>query len=316
LITAANKLFLVKTTSLPFRRLRVFFKLFVVTAAVATARGQIYVSNYGGGVVGEYNATTGATINAGLIHMGGPVGIVAAGSQLYVASYGGTIGEYNLDGSAVNANLVTGLSSIIGLTYANGNLYAASAGGGTVGEYNATTGVAVNATLVSGLSGPEGLAVVGSNLFVVNVNSSTVGEYDANTGATINATFIPATGLSGAINIAYASGNLYVADQNTGNISEFDATTGAVVHNPLISGLADYGIATSGTELLVANRGTNTVGLYNLDGSTVNASFITGLSDAVGVTVATPVPEPSTWAVLSGAAALLAAFYRRQRKTA
>src|SRR5260221_4890221 len=56
------------------------------------------------------------------------------------------------------------------LTVSNNHLYVGyyiPTSGGTVGEFDATTGVAINATLITGLSyTPYGLAVSGNNLLV------------------------------------------------------------------------------------------------------------------------------------------------------
>ena len=64
------------------------------------------------------------------------------------------------------------------------DLFVSNEFGGTIGEYNATTGAAINASLITGVGEPEGIAVSGSNLFVVNGYVDTVGEYSlTNTGA-------------------------------------------------------------------------------------------------------------------------------------
>src|SRR5439155_20599977 len=53
------------------------------TLLAAQAHGQIFVSNFYSGTVGEYDATTGATINASLISgLSSPYGIAVGG--LYI----------------------------------------------------------------------------------------------------------------------------------------------------------------------------------------------------------------------------------------
>src|SRR5271166_1931658 len=61
------------------------------------------------GRVGEYNATTGAAINANLIpNGGGPLAL--SGNTLFVWSAFGTVGKYDATtGAAINANFITGL---------------------------------------------------------------------------------------------------------------------------------------------------------------------------------------------------------------
>lgn len=46
-----------------------------------TSRGQIFVANFENNTIGEYNATTGATINSSLVSgLSGPEGIVVSSS--------------------------------------------------------------------------------------------------------------------------------------------------------------------------------------------------------------------------------------------
>jgi len=75
----------------------------------ATARGQIFVTNYGGTTIGEYT-TSGATVNASLVSgLDEPYGIAVSGSDLFVTTENGTIGEYTTLGATVNAALASGL---------------------------------------------------------------------------------------------------------------------------------------------------------------------------------------------------------------
>jgi hypothetical protein len=108
------------------------------------------MANGNTGKVGEYDATTGALINASFIPvLAGPTALLVSGNTLFVAN---------------------------------------SALGGSVGEYNASTGAVINATFITPTE-PQGLALSGNTLFVLNSNF-TVGEYNATTGAAINATLI------------------------------------------------------------------------------------------------------------------------------
>src|ERR1022692_3698910 len=93
-------------------------------AMPGTARGQIFETNNVNNTIGEYNATTGAT---------------------------------------VNASLVSGLSSPEGIAVSGGDLFVVNENTNTIREYNATTGATVNASLVSGLSSPVGIAVSGGD---------------------------------------------------------------------------------------------------------------------------------------------------------
>jgi DNA-binding beta-propeller fold protein YncE len=123
---------------------------------------RLFVSGFNSGTIGEYDATTGATINAALITgLHDPTGLTISGNHLYVANAGnGTIGEYDLDGTVVNAAVVTGLSNPQDVVEFGGNLYVTDNGNHRVGEYDATTGAAINPALITGFSYPTGIAVV------------------------------------------------------------------------------------------------------------------------------------------------------------
>ena len=206
-----------------------------------------------------------------------------ADAQIFVSS-SDMVSEYNFDGTLVNASLITGLNAPFGLALSGNSLYVVNFVNGSVGEYDATSGVAINATLITGLSqAPTVLAVSGSNLYVVNSLPGGVALYNATTGASINPSFI--TGLSYPAGIAISGNDLYVPSQenlNFGYINKYDATTGAAVSVPLISGLlhAPEGLLVSGNILYQANVTAGTVGTYNATtGAVINASFISGLSN-------------------------------------
>src|SRR5579862_6717285 len=93
----------------------------------------LYVASFPSNTIGEYDTSTGATINSSFISgLTYPTGLAVDGSgDLYVTNYNG----YN----------------------------------GFVGVYNATIGTTINASLISGLSFPVGVALGGSgNLYVAN----------------------------------------------------------------------------------------------------------------------------------------------------
>src|SRR5258708_4069479 len=73
--------------------------LLAVTAlwALPAAGANLFVANFNGNTIGEYNATTGATVNAALVSgLTTPTGIAVSGANLWVTNpNNGTIGEYN-----------------------------------------------------------------------------------------------------------------------------------------------------------------------------------------------------------------------------
>jgi hypothetical protein len=272
-----------------------------------SARGQLYVNedaNPSSQVVqsgvGEYNATTGAAINANFIAgLNEPVALAVSGNTLFVvdiAGATGTIRSYHATtGAAINANFITGLNEPGGVAVSGNTLFVSSAASGTVGEYDATTGAAINANFITGLSEPGGIAVLGNDLFVANYTTKTVGKYDTGTGAAINANFV--TGLSSPIGLAVAGNTLFIANSQSTVVSAYNATTGAVINANFITGLKEpVALAASGNALFVANDdggaiGLATVGEYNATtGAVINANFVTGLNEPFGLAVAATLP--------------------------
>ena len=173
----------------------------------------LFVSENGGNynIVGKYDATTGATINASFIQdLDSPVGL------------------NNPRGVAVdNKN----------------HLFVSNSNANTVGEYDATTGATINAAFIKsqgqGLHDPQVLLLDGLNHLLVgdNYDTATVGMYDATTRTTINAAFVP--GLYGGTWALALDGSnhLFVANNNTVNgVGEYDATTGATINEHFITG--------------------------------------------------------------------------------
>jgi len=262
-----------------------------------SARAQLYVSQPGigpnTGIVGLYDATTGAPINANFITgLNGGIALALSGNNLFVASgNGGTVGEYNATtGAAINANLITGLySAPCGLVLSGNNLFVSTDSSTIlppfeIGEYNATTGAPINPTFITVPTPPyhNVLALSGNTLFVVPMTFA-VGKYDATTGATINANFI--TGFSEPpVSLALSGNTLFVSSYGT--VGAYNATTGAAINANFITGIDPFALAVSGSTLFVysldviSNNGT--VGAYNATtGAPINPNFITGLGRTV-----------------------------------
>ena len=178
-------------------RLTIITILTVCTALWAMrgiAHGQIYVTNNASGTIGEYDAVTGAPINAALVSgLRGPFGIAVSGGHIYVTL---------------------------------------NTGGGPVAEYDATTGAVINASLVSQPgSGALALAVSGNNLYVLGQGPpAIIGLYDATTGAPIQMPFIMLPAALGGYNLAISDDKLYVVrdgfDDPNGPVAIYEATTG------------------------------------------------------------------------------------------
>lgn len=161
------------------------FAVILGLLSIKTAHAQIFVSNFTGNSIGEYNLD-GTAINASLISgLNGTSDIAISGSNLLVANYT-AIGEYTASGTAINASLISGLTNPQGIAISGSNLFVNS--GNSIGEYT-TSGTVENASLVSGLNQPTDIAISGSNLFVTNLNSGTIGEYTTS-GTLVNASLV------------------------------------------------------------------------------------------------------------------------------
>ncbi len=322
---------------------RTFCTILIGIAALwdmlGSARAQIYVSqevSSSTGTVGEYDATTGAVINAnlitGVIH---PAGLVLSGNTLFVASAvanGGSVGTYDATtGAVINTNFIsTGVNQVnqpFALALSGNTLFVSDAGE-RITTYNATTGspfTTVFNPLISGLANPYNLALSGNNLYVSQNlgGSSLIGEYNATTGATINANFITTTPV-GAFGLALSGNHLFVSsgqDLGTG-VAEYDATTGAVINASFISGIQDpLGLAVVGNTLYVSQdngtSGSSVISTYNATtGALIKANFITGLNGAGFIAVAS-VPEPPPWSMVAvGGVALVGMMHRRKHRIA
>jgi len=125
----------------------------------------LFVANDGNNTVGEYDATTGATINASFITgLNFPIGLALSGNILFVGNSGGTVGEYNATtGAAINASFVTGVNANY-LALLGNNLFESNYGPGTVGEYNATTGATISTSFITVTGDAAGLALSTSSV--------------------------------------------------------------------------------------------------------------------------------------------------------
>ena len=135
---------------------------------------------------------------------------------------------------------------------AHAQLYVSQLSNGSVGEYDATTGVAINANFITGLDNPGALALLGNKLFAANQTSGRVGEYNATTGAAINVNFI--LGLYEPFGLALSGNNLFVWNGLNNTVGKYDATTSAEIKANFITGLNHpSALVLSGNKLFLSN---------------------------------------------------------------
>jgi len=246
----------------------------------------IYVASQGSGTIGEYDASSGATVNAPLISgLNAPAGIVGYGPDLYVENSGaGEIGQYSANGGTENASLISIAAGANAMAFSYGQLFITNSAAGTVAQYD-TNSTMSNPALISGLNGPAGIAVTSTDIYVANSTTGVIGQYTTS-GATVNASLI--TGLDDPRQMVVSGSDLFVVESGKGVIDEY-TTSGVPVKQSLVANLGDpVGIALFGSDLYVTNNDLGTIGEYTTSGATVNVALVSGLDQPVGIYVAPP----------------------------
>jgi hypothetical protein len=279
---------------------------------VGTSCGQIFVSSFAGGTIGEYS-TSGIPINPSLVSgLLFPTGIAVGGAGLFVAQWSintghSTVGQYTISGTVVSTSLISGLLYPQRLTISGNRLFVVDWNLPYISQYT-TDGTLVNGYFIHGLNGSIAMTVSGGKIYIADSNR--IGVYSMD-GTAINASLI--TGLAAPpTGIAIDGNYIYVSEANNngiqGRVAKY-TIDGALVNGSLIGSFDDYSaIAVDGGALFVANYGNGTIGKYHLDGTVVNRTLISG----VGATCMIVVPEPSS-SVLAILGSVFLYLWRRGR---
>ena len=201
-----------------------------VFAGAPGAVGDLYVSNWSGSNVVQYDGATGAYV--GVFCSGGGIScaqdmIFGPNGNVFVSSYYNTrVIRFDGDTGAPQGVFVSGvLRYTHNLRFGpNGNLFV-SGHDNSVVECDGDTGTPIRTLSVDG--NPQGLDFgPNGNLFVAHWGSHYVVEYDAVTGARLGV-FASGGGLSGPSGLVFGpNGNLFVVSYGTAEVIEYDGTTG------------------------------------------------------------------------------------------
>lgn len=325
-----------------------FFTALVVGAASILATGtapadQIFVSDNGNNSIEQIseNGSSPGTLSPfvpSTSNLSGPTGLAFYGDNLFVAnnalSGGGSgfVAEFSQATGAFEGDYATGLNSPRGLVFDSfGNMYVANQMGGTITEVPAGGGPAQ--TIVTGLPYANALTFGSDgNLYVTNGNAGSSGnniEKVTLTDGVVNSvsTFVN-SGLIDPIGITYDStgpnaGNFFVVnDQNS--VLEFNSLGAAVPPTPFISDLnasdrQDDITVDSAGNIYVTDNGDETVTEYSSSGAILNVYSGEAVNGACYITASfstDPVPEPSTYVLLTAGLGVLFFASRRNRKVA
>lgn len=278
-----------------------------------TASAQnIFVANQGNGTVSEFSSS-GTLINAtfvsGLSEIS-PYGLAFDSSgDLFVANVNvanvnaGMVSEYNSSGTLINATFASsGLRFPEGLAFdSSGDLYVANNGFGEISEFN-SSGTLL--TSLRDLGNPSDFAFDSSGNLVV-VFDDTVSERSLE--FTIGNFVIAALAID-------SSGDLFLSGRN-GAVSEVSvfSSSRTLLNASFAPGVNEPdGLAfDSNGDLYVVNSGNNTISEFNSSGTLINTISNPSLDDPTFIAIS-PVPEPSTCALLAAGATAL--WLRRRRK--
>jgi hypothetical protein len=147
-------------------------------AELTVAGGSLFVVNSttgkSGESIGEYNATTGATVHSSLVTgLHGRVDIAVSGTSLFVASSATQrIDEYDITTGMLVAELVKGLHGPSDIAVFGGDLFVTDAQNQSIDIFSATTGMSEGALPTGPLHGPQGITIVPVSGSVPDASSS------------------------------------------------------------------------------------------------------------------------------------------------
>jgi sugar lactone lactonase YvrE len=313
--------------------LNVGFLLFLFGAPFAHAGDNVYMSNTGAGTITQINSAGSASIFASGLNS--PEGLAFDGAgNLYVADSGdGTI--LKIDSAGNVSTFASGLNGPAALAFGqSGNLYVATPANQSILKIDSSGNKSVFATGIA--FNTDGAHLTTDNAGNVYANTDfTIERFDSNGNRSTVASIGPGTWQEGMA--VDAAGQLYVAWQDPGIVqgngglktafSDFPAPCATDFHagsdRPsdlafdangnlyAYFGLMIYGSGTGVDNGVLIEFGAN-------GDNSVVATDVAGTSSICGYIAIQPaleaVPEPATWTMVSGLAAVLCLRRRRSRQ--
>jgi sugar lactone lactonase YvrE len=269
----------------------------------------LFVAGYGSGVVQQFNSLTSSstTFASGLVN---PIGLAFdSAGNFYVGDYGAST-IYRYGPNNIRTTFATaGLQNPMGLAVdGSGNVYAANLWGNSITKYTPGGLMSVFANVTK----PKGLTFDGAGNLYVSTEANTILRYDSLGHSQVFAT--ASMGLNGPLGMQFdTAGNLFVANyfasdilkrDTAGNWSVFAATP------PGYSNPAGLALDVDGS-MYVTCAG-NFIEKYDAQG---NGTFFASTVNGPWMIAIKPVPEPSSFVMLIGAAAVYLRSNRKQRGT-
>ena len=204
----------------------------------------------------------------------------SASAYIYWPNVSGTgtqvdaIGRANLDGSSANQSFITGPSHPFGIAVDGSYVYWTNPGLGMIGRAN-LDGTSVNQYFL-GAGEPWGVAVDGSHIYWTDsaFHTETIGRANLD-GTSADPSFIP--GVGGPVGIAVDNSHIYWANPDAGLSAARTSMAARSTRGSSPGQRFPAPLQSTARHVYWTNNhfSAGTIGRANLDGSSVNESFIT-----------------------------------------